>query len=191
MDKKRKRLVPVRKQQNESITPAILRRTIRNVLPFYREIVRNTAYSAAWVQAVNKIDFVQMEKLFEKVSNSPIEEMGSGYSFGFRTPLPDRLYVNGFYLDPAQSKYKVGEHRVVVQAILPLYLRLATDIPFSRRVTAAINSGNTTRLNRLFRGLIRSRYLLTIRAQDSGFRISFRFPISRTIYTNFTLLGVG
>ncbi|WP_339796612.1 hypothetical protein MKY19_18045 [Paenibacillus sp. FSL R5-0744] len=191
MNKKRKRQHPVRKQQNEFITPAILRRTIRNVLPFYREIVRNPAYSAAWVQAVNTIDFVQMERLFQKVSHAPIAELGSGYSFGFRTPMRDRLYVNGFFLDPAQSKYKVGEHLVVVQAILPLYLRLATDIPFATRVTAAINSGNTTRLNSLIRGLIRSRFLLTIRAQDSGFRISFRFPISRKIYTNYTLLGVG
>lgn len=158
MNKKRKRQLPVRKQQNEFITPAILRRTIRNVLPFYREIVRNPAYSAAWVQAVNTIDFVQMERLFQKGKPCPNCRIGIRVQFRLSYTYAGSTIRQRFFLDPAQSKYKVGEHLVVVQAILPLYLRLATDIPFATRVTAAINSGNTTRLNNLIRGLIRSRF---------------------------------
>ncbi|MCM3748961.1 hypothetical protein M3223_16520 [Paenibacillus pasadenensis] len=129
-------------------------------------------------------------RMFRKqVPNAQLNSFSTN-GIGFFVDLifagPVGHYTNATTIIPgmAQFTFSTPVLRHISATVIPLYRKLAASRLFARHVAEAINRNNEEKLKRLLRHYVKSRFLVGINIQDSGFYLSFKFPGSRLIYRN-------
>jgi hypothetical protein len=172
------------------ITTKVLREITGILLPFYRKIAVNRAFSIKWAKAVRQADVSTMVKLLRSVVPKPpyaaLASNGIGYFIDYPFPKPIYAYTNATSLRPGTIQFTFNStiHRNIAKAILPLYNEIVCNTPYAAKLVQCIRSNNTAFLERLIRSKVTTKRLVSIEIRCSGMFLGFRYPASRYVYYN-------
>ncbi|KIL39951.1 hypothetical protein SD70_16880 [Gordoniibacillus kamchatkensis] len=174
-------------------TAAMLRLTARLMVPFYVRIAADPQYAARWSRGVRQADPDALLKLLQKElpgagRRYDFATNGIGYFVEVRFPQPIAQYTNGTSQQPgtAQFRFNTSAHRLIAQAVLPLYRTIAGSKPFAEALSAAVRRRDRAMLERLVRCRVRSLHLRLVMLTEAGFALGFRIPgVSGTYFNEF------
>jgi hypothetical protein len=173
---------------NQFVTSNVLRTVARNILPFYKKIAYDRAFSMKWAKAVRVADLATMLKMFHSVNPlaacSSFSANGIGYFIDFPFPKPIYLYTHATSLLPgtAQFTFESTVHCHIAKTILPLYREMIRNKAYLTLLTQCIRSGHTGVLNLLIRSKVTTERLVSIEIRSSGMWLGFRYPMSKFVY---------
>ncbi|MCZ8521895.1 MULTISPECIES: hypothetical protein [Paenibacillus] len=177
---------------NRFVSARVLRRVARAMLPFYHVIATNKAFAAQWSRAVvttNSVELLRLFRIASPFARKPLPgTYRSGYTVNFEFKGPVNLYGSGTSLPPGTLKQLPEEaraHRAVARAILPLYKALVFNASFTQVLAKAIRRGDTQVVTLLVRGLVRTPQLRSVRIEESGVALAFKFAFSPYKYEHF------
>lgn len=179
------------KIQIQQIQSMLLQGTAGTMLPLYRRVANDAAYSTRFARALreqsgDRIDRIIKETIPSVSSESiEVEQIGFFICFGV---LGNQL-CNLTAVRTENKKFRANEFRLLSKAVVPLYFKLATDRRFVYRIVNAINTQNDAKLSSAVRELVKSPYLLTVTGESgSALQLTFRFPNGAS-YENSFFLG--
>lgn len=175
----------------------VLQSVAAGMLPFYRAVATDERFATLWSRAVVTANLDKLEKLLASVAPRAARQglgtNGIGYFIDFS--FPKLVYTNGTTIPPGtvQFVFEPDVHQAIARAVLPFYRRLASDRPFACKLAIAIRRKNTRLVNLLVRSAVRTPALKSVKIEDRGIALTFKFPFSKFKYQNLlfheTLLG--
>jgi hypothetical protein len=179
------------------VTPFILRKSARTVLPFYKKIARNEIYAKRWSTAVRNAELSDMIRLIKQAipgfnNDFGLSVNGIAYFIDVQVPEPVEIYTNGTGIPPGmvQFHFNTKAHRSIAIAIQPLYRAIINSQPFAKAIVEAIRRKDIRILNQVIRSKVKSPYLRKVDFDTFGFMMRFKFPFEKYPYDNSFFLNV-
>ncbi|QWU13554.1 hypothetical protein SAMN04487895_103227 [Paenibacillus sophorae] len=178
------------KKNDAFVTADILVKVARGMLPFYRAIAGNRSYANAWSRAVVGADLRLMASLLKLVAPLAARQgygtNAIGYFITYTFPLPIASYTNGTTIPPGlvQFTFSTKIHRRIARAVLPLYRELAFNRNFAAALARAIRRGDRKAVACMVRGLVCTRSLRSVKIEESGIALLFKYSGSPYPYRN-------
>lgn len=168
-------------------TAGLLRRIAAEMLPFYRVVARSRGFASAWSRAVVRADLDGMQKLLGAVAPSlsrrGMGTNGIGYFISF--PAPGSYYSCGITIPPGkvQFHFNAGIHRLMARALIPFFGTIACGPTYARALARAISKNDGRAAASLVRCRVKTNALKSIRIEDAGLVMSFKYPSSKYVYS--------
>ncbi|MEF2967828.1 hypothetical protein V3851_18520 [Paenibacillus sp. M1] len=165
----------------------LLRRVAAGMLPFYRTVAISAAFSGAWSRAVVKADLDWMRKLLcavaPRLAHHGLGSNGIGYFITFSARNSD--YSCGITIPPGSVQFHFSPkiHRLIARELVPYCRTVACRPGYSALLAQAIRRNDGKAAARLVRRVIRSSALKSVRIDDGGLVLSFKYPFSKYTYT--------
>ncbi|WP_234405016.1 hypothetical protein [Paenibacillus bouchesdurhonensis] len=166
----------------------ILQKVAVSMLPFYRAVATSERFAAIWSKAVVTANLNLMRRLLASVAPSAARQglgtNGIGYFIDFI--FPKLVYTNGTTIPPGtvQFMFEPRVHQAIARAVLPLYHRLAHDRSFACKLAIAIRRKNSQLVRQLVRGTVHTQALKSVKIEDQGIALTFKYPFSKFKYRN-------
>ncbi|AIQ12736.1 hypothetical protein [Paenibacillus durus] len=178
------------KKSDAFVTADVLVKVAKGMLPFYRAIAGNRSYASAWSRAVVGADLGLMHSLLKLASPQAARQgygtNAIGYFITYTFPLPIASYTNGTTIPPGlvQFTFSTEVHRRIARAVLPLYRELAFNRNFAAALARGIRQGDRKAVTSMVRGLVRTRGLRSVKIEESGIALLFKYSDSHYPYRN-------
>ncbi|MNJ41917.1 hypothetical protein D3C77_368620 [compost metagenome] len=170
------------------VSASMLQSVAASMLPLYRAVATNRGFAIKWSKAVVSANLDLMNKLLSSAAPRAARQglgiNGIGYFIDFS--YPRTVYTNGTTIPPGtvQFVFEPRVHQAIARAVLPLYRKLACDRSFACKLAIAIRRNNTWAVNALVRGVVCTTALKSVRIEDEGIALSFKYSFSRFKYRN-------
>ncbi|RKD25918.1 hypothetical protein BEP19_03030 [Ammoniphilus oxalaticus] len=174
------------------VASLLLQKTARITLPFYRKIANDPLYGQRWSAAVRNADLDQMNRLIKQTiprfdrHQFALGVNGIGYFIDAPTPGQLGIFTNSTAIPPGkvQFHFSAKAHRLIANAIQPLYEGISSNALFSKTIVEAIFRKETRILNQVIRSKVDSPNLQMVAIMPYGFRLRFKFPFDKYPYDN-------
>lgn len=166
----------------------VLQNVAASMLPFYGAVATDERFATLWSRAVVTANLNLMKKLLASVApraaRQGLATNGIGYFIDFS--FPKLVYTNGTTIPPGtvQFVFEPNVHQAIARAVLPFYRKLASDRSFACKLAIAIRRKNTRLVNLLVRSVVRTPALKSVKIEDQGIALTFKFSFSRFKYQN-------
>ncbi|BCG59042.1 hypothetical protein [Paenibacillus sp. URB8-2] len=178
------------KKKDAAVTADVLVKVAKGMLPFYRAIAGGRSYASAWTRAVVGADLDLMGKLLKLAAPQAARQgygtNAIGYFVDFDFPLPTLVYTNGTTIPPGlvQFTFSTEVHRRIARAVLPLYRELAINRNFAAALARGIRRDDCKAVAAMVRGLVHSPGLRSVKIEESGIALLFKYKSSPYPYRN-------
>ncbi len=168
-------------------TAWLLRKIAAEMLPFYEMVVRSRGFALAWSRAVAGADLDRMKKLLSTVAprlaHRGMGTNGIGYFISF--PAANSYYSAGITIPPGRVRFHFnpGIHRLMVRALIPCFWTMACRPSYAQALARAIVRNDRQGADRLVRCRVKMNALKSVRIEDGGLVLSFKYPYSQYVYS--------
>ncbi|RCX15357.1 hypothetical protein DFP94_11541 [Fontibacillus phaseoli] len=182
-----KRRISRRGLKRQLPTAGLLRKVAFGMAPFYKAIVYSQGFADAWSQAVVGADLDRMRKLLYRVApriaDHGMGTNGIGYFISFKAL--GSYYSCGITIPPGRVQFYFNPkvHRLIARALLPFFRELVCRSRYASVLARAIRRHDRRAAARLVRCRIKTLALKSVKIEDAGLVLTFKYPFSKYEYT--------
>ncbi|WP_410771472.1 hypothetical protein [Fontibacillus sp. BL9] len=182
-----KRRISRRRLKRRLPTAGLLRKVAFGMLPFYKAIVSSQGFADAWSHAVIGADLDRMRKLLcrvdPRIADHGMGTNGIGYFISFKTL--GSYYSCGITIPPGKVQFNFNPkvHRLIARALLPFFRELVCRSRYAPSLASAIRRHDRRAVSRLVHCRIKTPALRSVKIEDAGLVLTFKYPFSKYEYT--------